>query len=611
MSKKETKKKKNQVVDIWNQVIEKEIHEVKVRERSKFRSPVVPPKIFFEEWMKMPLFPAQYSLVNHIFTEDFQDWRTDINEIYLMWGEGAGKDTTCVRSTIYCLYWLTNLLRPQEYFESGPGTPIVFVNVSFKEEHAAGVYFRQLIAGLKRVKNPATGRNWFSELGMDLREGKDIQTRKVLFPNHIEAMSESSVRYTAEGKNVLLAVFDEIAEFRYDKAKALYTNLKNTAFSRFQKHYKIVAISYPRDPNDYFCTLFRERETLPEEEKRKVYTEVKASWEVRSKEGAHPYLIKHRIFRTKEDYRSRFNRDPEDATRRFMCKFPKSAGNRFFKRFDIVLERCIQFDRPYPYLKESEYFVTDSSLLEMTWEPWFRPFYSYELFQVETKHSKEASEELSKLIKKERERHADSTYFLHIDLSRGIRDYAGLALVHTYRYTDSVRGFYVDLLLQIKPEEAEIQFETIQKFIFYLTRQKGFPITKVTFDGFQSVSIIQTLNREGILADTISVDRTRKPYDTFKHIAYQGLINCYFHPVLVRELKELIVTEKGKVEHPKISMQRLREEGIKEGSKDLADALAGAIYSAAQDLDDTNPTVIGSVDETEKWLIKRGLFGFQ
>ena len=124
----------------------------------------------------------------------------------------------------------------------------------------------------------------------------------------------------------------------------------------------------------------------------------------------------------------------------------------------------------------------------------------------------------------------------------------------------------------------------------------GFDITKVTFDGFQSTMLIQNLEREGVDSAIISVDRSRKPYDTLKHLLYQGLVDIYYYPPLVRELKELIISDKGKIDHPKDSNQRLKEEGIKRGSKDVADCLAASVFNAVAQSSDVGPTIIDPTD---------------
>ena len=485
---------KNKFENIWNQELETAINKVDVSS-SKFKIVPVPPKEFFEIWMKMPLFPRQYSMVNNVFTPDFKDWDRGVHEIMLMYGEGGGKDTLTTRSLCYCAYWLLCLNNPQEYLQSGSGTPIVLLNCSFKEEHASGIFFKQFTNCLRQVINPSTGHNWFEEQGMDLREGKNIQNRKVVFPNHIEADSESSVRYSAEGKNVLLAVFDEIAEFRYDKAKVLYENMKNTAFSRFANYYKIVSISYPRDEYDYFCTIYNAVDSLPQEEVNKVFRDKAASWEVRCKEEAHPSLIENRIYRVEEDYSPFFRSNPEDAMRRYKCEFPTAASGKYLKKFELVLEKCVNFERPSPILWDSledrefpKIYVTEKELVETQWQPWFKPSYSYEAYQIEQELVKNpTNEELHKRLQKELERHEGTTYFIHVDLSQGLGDCAGITIMHPYLMTPSITGYYVDLTIQIRPEEDEINFDYIKQFIFKLS-SLGFDIDTCTFDGFQCLT---------------------------------------------------------------------------------------------------------------------------
>jgi hypothetical protein len=102
------------------------------------------------------------------------------------------------------------------------------------------------------------------------------------------------------------------------------------------------------------------------------------------------------------------------------------------------------------------------------------------------------------------------------------------------------------------------------------------------------------------------MDKTRKPYDTLKGLLYQGKINAYAYLVLLRELKELRLDDKRKVDHPKSSSQRLKEEGLRLGSKDVSDSLAGTIYSAVLQQSDVGPAVVDSIDCGETY--ERGPF---
>ena len=539
--------------------------------------------------------------IEFIKEDDYYDFNVPVYHNYLLNGilhHNSGKDYTTVRTVLYVVYWLCCLKNPQEYFHIGTGTPIIISNMSINEEHAMNVFFKQFTSALKRVRNPATGKNFFAELGVDLRDGKDIQTRKVLFPNEIEAWAADSARYALEGKNVLLNIFDEIAEVRYDRAKIRYNNIKNTAYSRFPNYYKLIFLSYPRDQSDYMCTHFEEVDSWNEEDRKKVYKSIKAPWEVRSKKGAHPLLIERRLYKTKEDYAAIYRADPIEAMRRYECKFPKTGINKYLKKFNVILEKCVNFERPSPIDfseldRENGIYLTEKELNNILWRPWFKPNYSYEAHIIEQKLlNKEGNPDiLHKQLNEELEKHAGSQYFIHLDLSQGKKDCAGLALVHPYLMTPTQMGYYIDFAIQIRPEDVEINFEDIRKFIFKLD-ELGWDITKVSLDGYQSVDFTQIISRRGINTEIISVDRSRKPYDTLKGLLYQGKINMYNYLVSIRELKELIVTKSGKVDHPKESPERLKYEGLKDGSKDVSDAVCGAVYAAIQLNSDSSPSIV-------------------
>ena len=99
----------------------------------------------------------------------------------------------------------------------------------------------------------------------------------------------------------------------------------------------------------------------------------------------------------------------------------------------------------------------------------------------------------------------------------------------------------------------------------------------VTYDGWQSVDSVQLLIKQGIAAEVQSVDRSTEAYDTLKEQIYKGLLDIYHHPTFIRECEELIRKPNGKVDHPVLSYRRSLEEGRKEGSKDVADAIAGCV----------------------------------
>jgi hypothetical protein len=124
----------------------------------------------------------------------------------------------------------------------------------------------------------------------------------------------------------------------------------------------------------------------------------------------------------------------------------------------------------------------------------------------------------------------------------------------------------------------------------------GFPIAKVTLDGSMSKDFIQEVNKRGITCELQSVDRTTGPYDTFKDLLYQGLVSIPNNSILLRELNELIFIN-GKVDHPKESVQRYKEEHKRQGSKDVGDSVSGAVFAAITD--DSNQVADSATSEPE------------
>jgi hypothetical protein len=134
--------------------------------------------------------------------------------------------------------------------------------------------------------------------------------------------------------------------------------------------------------------------------------------------------------------------------------------------------------------------------------------------------------------------------------------------------------------MQLKGKDGkEIDFERIRQFIYKL-QDRGFTIGKVTLDGYQSVDMIQLLNKRNIESAQLSVDKNDEAYQTLKELIYLRKISYYDYKVLLRELEELKRIENGKIDHPDISRKRALEENDERGSKDTSDAVAGCCISA-------------------------------
>jgi hypothetical protein len=100
---------------------------------------------------------------------------------------------------------------------------------------------------------------------------------------------------------------------------------------------------------------------------------------------------------------------------------------------------------------------------------------------------------------------------------------------------------------------------------------RKFDVAKVTFDRWQSIEMIQSLRSQGINADFHSVKKT--DYDTLMTTIYDTRLRGYWNELLVEEeLLKLRLFANNKIDHPN------------SGSKDLADALAGSVFTCIENM---------------------------
>ena len=113
---------------------------------------------------------------------------------------------------------------------------------------------------------------------------------------------------------------------------------------------------------------------------------------------------------------------------------------------------------------------------------------------------------------------------------------------------------------------------SIEKIVqFFIDVNNIRELKLVTTDQFQSSAIRQQLDLAGINTELKSVDRNSSSYNILKNFIYDGRIELPKNNYLANELSNLINVRGNKVDHPK------------NGSKDCADALAGAVDSAFSD----------------------------
>lgn len=188
---------------------------------------------------------------------------------------------------------------------------------------------------------------------------------------------------------------------------------------------------------------------------------------------------------------------------------------------------------------------------------------------------------------------------IHVDISfahdatgismSGIREWKVIDVQNpdgTYR-KERAPVVETDFVMRVKAKEgSRIPIHKIRKFVLDL-RAAGFLIQKFTADlQLLSEDTKQLLIAAGIPSEDFSLDKTPQPYFDFRNLVYEKRWVCHRHQMLLLELKNLEQSPLDKkINHPDKfqEVEFLAEGGIKEvvleGSKDLADSVAGSVIN--------------------------------
>jgi len=533
----------------------------KDRKGSAFlREKPVDTRTFFRDFVKEENYPLQQAMVDAVFGLDPSKWDTTYEEYVLLWGMGSGKDHTVGKVLTYAAYWIKHLADPQQYFGLGSGTSIDLANMCINARLAKNVFFDDFKNTVQRTIIPGTNRNWFEAHGVDVRDGKDIKTNEINFGQGITAHSLNSETQSDIGMNPLMVVFDEIGGFDVANAEELYNYARRTQASRFAatRSHKRLLLSFKRSDNDFMMIRYQESENQP-----KTFRSKASTWEVNKRV-------------TKDDLAEEYAADPEGAKRVYECEGELQEGGYF--KYKKTIPHVISKEKGKNPIVDNLHRIR--RLTKIEFKDWFVGDFN-------------------------------KRYYAHVDLGTGDdNDCAGLAVVHSepmyvdfndeYKLElikegiDIVRlmkskrmGVVCDIAIQITALPGrEVQFADLIDFILRLRDERFFTIGKVTYDGFSSIGERQRLKQKGIESDLLSIDRDCVAYDTLKSLVYTGLFKSYMNPILIRELDELVYVPNAKgeytrrkIDHPKHSLRRRREEGSKKGSKDVSDGVAGAAFN--------------------------------
>jgi hypothetical protein len=465
------------------------------------------------------------------------------SEVIMQLGKGSGKDHTSTIGCAYLVYKLMCLKDPARYFGKPPGDSIDIINIAINAQQAKTVFFKNFKTKIQRSP-------WFA--------GKyDAKADYVEFDKTITVYSGHSERESHEGLNLILAILDEISGFAQDSnsgnenaktGDGIYKAFRASVDSRFPDYGKVVLLSFPRFPGDFiskrYDAVVSEKEVevkkhtfiinpdLPDNiEENKFDIE----WEeehILSYKFPGVYAIKRPTWevnptRSVNDFKVSFITDYANAMQRFAC-VPSYVSDAFFKQKD-KLERSMSKRNPIDSFKRIE--------------PSFQP-------------------------------EEGVRYFLHADLAQK-HDKCAIAIAHVDKWV-SVQTFndytqihpfvIVDAVVWWEPKkEGPVDLSEVKRWIIDF-RREGYQIGLVTFDRWQSFDIQQELKSVGIKAETLSV--AKKHYEDLAMLVYENRVVMPHIDILLSEMSELRIISDKKVDHPR------------KGSKDLSDAVTGAVYNA-------------------------------
>jgi hypothetical protein len=465
------------------------------------------------------------------------------NEVILQLGKGSGKDFVSTVACAYIVYKLLCLKDPARYFGKPSGDAIDIINVAINAQQAKNVFFKGFKSKIERSP-------WFA--------GKFYaKVDSIEFDNAITVYSGHSERESHEGLNLILAVLDEISGFAQETntgneqgktADNIYKAFRASVDSRFPDLGKVALLSFPRYPGDFisqrYDDVIMDKEIITKTHKFVMNPDLpedadgntlEISWDedtIINYKYPGMFAIKRPTWvvnptRKIDDFKLAFYTDLGDAMMRFAC-VPTYSSDAFFKQIEKV-QNSMTLRNPLDSNRRfDETFVPDP----------------------------------------------DKIYYVHADLAQR-HDKCAVAIAHVDKwvniqvikdYQQVAPVVVVDAVAWWEPKvEGPVNLSEVKQWIQNL-RRLGFNIGMVSFDRWQSFDIQNELKQVGMRTETVSV--AKKHYEDMAMLVYEERLAMPSIDLLFEELTELKIMRNNRVDHPR------------KKSKDLADAVCGAIFGA-------------------------------
>lgn len=493
---------------------------------------------------------------------------------------GIGKSTFAAIALSYLCHWTMCLRDPQEFFNLMPGSRISFMMMSTSSNNARGVIFDD-------VKGRINNSPWFKEN----YPYDDKWEREIRFPQkNVFILPGGSKETQFEGYNILGGILDEMDSHKaprggMDYADQGYDTIINRIQSRYGDRGLIMPIGQMKKSGGFAARKYAELKNDPD-----AYTASLSIWEsfgmdyekYQGEDGKPDtfYFDKMRNLILPDDYFSAYGAQPGGN----ILVIPKL----YLSAFKTNPIKALRDLAGIPPASESP-FISMTDRIMSCRERWVED----ELGNPADMDSVQppVSDAPDRPIIDPGVIALDSIpRVVHIDQAfSGAQesDAAGIAMGHISRMVDQdgeLKPYiHLDLLMRVKAKPgSEIMLQDLREVLYTLRDERGFKISRVTFDSFQSQSSVQILRKRRFKTDILSVDKEKAPYEDLRdaiheerlgfppYMTYLNVGDTERVEIAVKELSEL--TDTGmKIDHPA------------SGSKDLADAMAAVVYTLIGD----------------------------
>lgn len=485
---------------------------------------------------------------------------------------GTGKTTAALCVLAYYLYRVMNLRSPHETFELDKNSEIAFVMQSVTGGTAYTVDYM-------RFRRMLENSPWFQRNAPhDPEKRATIQFRN----SGVFVQPLPGTETAAIGENVFGGLIDEVNHMKviqqsarkrdgeaYDQMLENYRAISRRRESRFQRVGQVPGMLCLVGSANYagqFTDRKREERDrqLERDGETTIYLFDKRPWEIQPPERFSP--DRFRVFLGDGTRKPRVMAEDERAHPNdlpFIMHVPEDYRNQFESDLSgavkdiagIALHGFSNFISNYAAIKKS--FGSRQNIFDPDW------------CDFDSQPAR---------IRRHKIENPDVPRYIHIDLALSM-DNAALSMAHCpgFRVVDRGGGMKdtlpiirFDAALSIRPTGgSQIPFHKIKKVIFTL-RDMGYNIEWVSLDGFQSADLIQTMRRNRMKSGIVSLDKTPEPYLLTRQLILDGCCEGVESDLACSELRDLVwVSQKAKVDHPP------------DGTKDLADTIAGCCYGLA------------------------------